>query len=333
MKFIPRSKTGKLVSAVIWLVLFFVIYFAMPRNGGHVIYGLTFSKDFATHLGLDWKETYIALLDDVGVRQLRIPTYWTEVEFTKDSYYFDNIDWQINEAKKRNAKLILSLGQKQPRWPECHIPNWAKDISVKEKQEQLLDVIKTIVERYKNDDAILRWQVENEPYLPFGDCPKFDEDFLDSEISLVRLLDRSRPIIISDSGELGTWYGAGKRADILGTTLYRIVWDKYLGYVKYPISSLVYRVKAAIIMLTTNVEKIIIVELQAEPWGPKMIIETPIDEQFRSMGIEQFRSNIAFVKKVEFSEAYLWGGEWWYWLKTKQNNSMIWDEAKIVFKN
>jgi len=333
MKFIIKSKKRKFFLAFVIIVISSIIFFAMPRNGGNVIYGITFSKDFAIYLGLDWKETYIALLDDVGVRQLRIPTYWTEIEYVKDSYNFENIDWQINEAKKRNAKIILNLGQKQPRWPECHIPDWAKNLETKERQRKLLDAIKTTVERYKDEKAITRWQIENEPFLPFGECPELDEDFLDSEISLVRLLDGTRPVIISDSGELGTWYSAGKRADILGTTLYRIVWDKYLGYVKYPITSLVYRIKAAIIMLTTDVDKIIIVELQAEPWGPKMIIDTPIKEQYMSMGIDQFRSNIEFVKKVEFSEAYLWGGEWWYWLKTKQNDPTIWNEAKKVFQN
>lgn len=329
----PGSAKKKFLLAFIIAVLLSVIFFAMPRNGGDVTYGVTFSKDFAIHLGLDWQDTYVALLDDVGVRQFRIPTYWTEIEFAKDVYNFENIDWQISEAKKRNAKIILSLGQKQPRWPECHIPDWAKNASAEERQRKLLDAIKMTVERYRNEDTISRWQVENEPFLPFGDCPKFDEDFLDSEISLVRLIDGTRPVIISDSGELGTWYSAGKRADILGTTLYRIVWDKYLGYVKYPISSLVYRIKAAIIMLATNVEKIIIIELQAEPWGPKMIIATPIQEQYRSMDVDQFRNNIEFVKKVEFSEAYLWGGEWWYWLKTKQNDPRIWNEAKKVFQN
>lgn len=333
MKLKNLSAKTKLFLAFIAIVFISIILFAMPRNGGRVTYGVTFSKDFATYLGLDWKETYLALLDDLGVREFRIPTYWTETENTRGIYRFDDIDWQINEAKNRNAKIILNLGQKQPRWPECHIPDWAKNLSTAERQQKLLDVIKITVERYKADNTISRWQIENEPYLLFGDCPKFDEDFLDREIALVRSLDGTRPIVISDSGELGTWYGAGRRADILGTTLYRIVWDKYLGYVKYPISSLVYRIKAAIIMLTTHVNKIIIVELQAEPWGPKMIIDTQIEEQYKSMGVDQFKNNIEFVKQVEFSEAYLWGGEWWYWLKTKHNDPRIWDEARKVFQN
>ncbi|MFA6096638.1 MAG: cellulase family glycosylhydrolase [Candidatus Paceibacterota bacterium] len=333
MKLRSWSLKFKLFYAAIVIILILIILFAMPRNGGNVTYGITYSKDFAIHLSLDWKETYIALLDDLGVRQFRIPTYWTETESVKDSYFFDDIDWQISEAKKRNAKIILNVGQKQPRWPECHIPDWAMALGAERRQEELLEMIKLTVDRYKNNDTISRWQVENEPYLQFGNCPKFDEDFLDREIALVKSIDNTRPVIISDSGELGTWYGAGKRADILGTTLYRIVWDKYLGYVKYPISSLVYRIKAAVIMLTTDVDKIIIVELQGEPWGPKMIIETPIEEQYRSMGVDQFKNNIEFVKKVEFSEAYLWGGEWWYWLKTKHNDPRIWDEARNIFQN
>lgn len=331
IKFIPKSRSGKFFVLTFWFFVFLMIFFAMPRNGGEVTYGMTFSKDFAIHLGLDWKETYIALLDDINIRQFRIPTYWTEIEYEKDKYNFENIDWQINEASKRGAKIILSLGQKQPRWPECHIPPWAKKSAENTRQEELLDLIELTVKRYRENDAISRWQVENEPFLPFGDCPKLDDNFLDREISLVKSLDPSRPIVISDSGELGTWYSAGKRADILGTTLYRIVWDKYLGYVKYPISSITYRIKAAIIMLATRVEKIIIIELQAEPWGPKMIIDTPLEEQYRSMGIEQFRNNIEYVKHVEFSEAYLWGGEWWYWLKTKKGDHRIWNEAKKVF--
>jgi len=27
----------------------------------------------------------------------------------------------------------------------------------------------------------------------------------------------------------------------------------------------------------------------------------------------------------------LWGGEWWYWMKEKQNQPEIWQEAKKLF--
>jgi len=325
----PRKKI--LIIVVFLAVIILTIYFIFIPKREDVTYGVTFSKPFAEHLGLDWKETYLAILDDAGAKRVRLPSYWTEVEPEKDRYLFADLDWQIEEAEKRNVKMIIVLGQKQPRWPECHIPRWAGELDENERQEELLEIIEKVVKRYKDKKSITAWQVENEPFLPFGECPKLDKDFLDREIDLVRSLD-SRPVIISDSGELGTWYNAANRADILGTTLYRIVWNDHLGYVHYPVTSISYRVKAAIIMYVTGVEKIIIVELQAEPWGPKMIIDTPLDEQYKSMSPEQFRENIEYVKKIEFSEAYLWGAEWWYWLKVEKNDDRIWEEAKKAFE-
>lgn len=330
MRFIPKSKIGKIILTIILAILISAIHFAMPRSGGEVDYGVTFSKDFAMHLGLNWKETYLALLDDVGVKKLRLPSYWTEIEQEKGNYYFENLDWQVQEAGKRNVKIIMTLGQKQPRWPECHIPEWAKKLNKTERQNALIKLMTEVVKRYRDKKNITGWQIENEPFLPYGQCPLLDESFLQEEILLVRFLD-PRPIIISDSGELGTWYSAASKADILGTTLYRIVWDKHLGYVHYPVDSIFYRMKAAIITLATRVKKIIIIELQAEPWGPKMITETPLIEQYKSMDVEQFRENIEYVKRVEFSEAYLWGGEWWYWLKVKKGDDRIWEEARRVF--
>ena len=336
MSIIKKHKKNirkKILIIVVFLaVIISTIYFIFIPKREDVTYGVTFSKPFAEHLGLNWKETYLAILDDAGAKRVRLSSYWTEVEPQKDIYSFTDLDWQIEEAEKRGVKMIIVLGQKQPRWPECHIPRWAGELDENERQEELLEIIEKVVERYKDKKNITAWQVENEPFLRFGECPKLDKDFLDKEIDLVRSLD-SRPVIISDSGELGTWYNAANRADILGTTLYRIVWDKYLGYVHYPVASISYRIKAAIIMYVTGVEKVIIVELQAEPWGPKAIVDTPLDEQYKSMSLEQFRENVDYVKRIRFSEAYLWGAEWWYWLKTEKNDDSIWEEAKKVFEN
>lgn len=317
-----------LVAILIFITIIFVIY--TPRNS-RVNYGVTFSKPFAEHLGLDWKETYLAVLDDLDVKYLRLPIYWTEIESQNNNLTFENVDWQIQEAEKRDTKIIFVLGQKQPRWPECHIPDWAREMNKEDREKELTEIISYTVNKYKDEETISAWQIENEPFLPYGNCPTLDKKFLDEEIAVVRNLDPSRPIIITDSGELSTWYSAASRADILGTTLYRIVWDERIGYVHYPISSLFYRFKAAMIHYLTNVQRIIIVELQAEPWGPDIILNTPLEEQYKSMNAEQFKKNIAYVNEVEFSEAYLWGCEWWYWLKTKQNDDSIWKEAKKVF--
>lgn len=332
-KSMQKGGINKMVLFLIALALCFsvVIFFIYSPRNARVTYGVTFSKDFSQYLGLDWRENYIALLDDLKVRRLRLPVYWTEIEATQGEYDFSNIDWQISQARLRGAQIVIVVGQKQPRWPECHIPGWVGRLTDAERKVALETTITTVINRYMDNDSITAWQVENEPFLPYGECPAFDKNLLDDEIAIVRKLDPTRPVIITDSGELSTWYSAASRADVLGTTLYRIVWNENLGYVHYPISSLFYRMKAALIMYFTDVQKIIIMELQGEPWGPSTILDTPLDEQYRSMNPQQFRKNIEFVKNVEFSEAYLWGGEWWYWLKVKKGDDSMWEAARGIF--
>ena len=232
--------------------------------------------------------------------------------------------------KKRGVEIILAMGRRLPRWPECHIPEWAKKISEKEQQEKILALITEIIRRHKNIEAIEYWQIENEPFLgTFGECPKLDKNFLDREIALARLLD-NRKIIISESGEFSTWIGAARRTEVVGTTLYRKIYGK-LGYVRYPIPPIFYYRKVNLIKELFNVEKIIVTELQAEPWGPKQNWDLPVEEQFKSMNLEEFKKVIDYTKQTGFSEAYLWGAEWWYWMKEKNNDNKIWEEAKTLF--
>ncbi len=293
-------------------------------------FGVTFSKIYAQQLGLDWEKSYLSILDDLGVKKIRLIAYWPEIEPVEGFYDFKDLDLQINEAQKRETEIILAMGKRLPRWPECHIPEWAKKLSEEEQQEKILAIITETIRRYKNIEAIKYWQIENEPFLrTFGGCPKFDKKFLDKEIALTELLD-NRKIIISESGEFSTWIGAARRADIVGTTLYRKVYGK-LGYFRYPIPPIFYQRKANLIKEIFNVEKIIVIELQAEPWGPKQNWDLPLEEQFKSMNIDEFKSIVNYTKQAGFSEAYLWGAEWWYWLKAMHNDNSMWNEAKKLF--
>lgn len=300
-------------------------------NGEKMSFGATFSKPFAQFMGLDWKETYLAVLDDLGVKKLRLMSYWTEIESSKGVYLFADLDWQIETAQNRGAEMIVVLGQKQPRWPECHIPDWAGKLSKEERQKEANEFIKKVIERYKDKKNITAWQVENEPYFDFGECPDMESDYLDQEIALVRSLD-NRPIIVTDSGEFGYWYSAARSADILGTTLYRIVWNKSIGYIKYPIPSSFYRMKAELIRRLTGVKKVIIAELQGEAWGTAMPNEMALDEQYKSMDPEKFRAIVKYAQATGFSESYFWGAEWWYWLKKVKGDDRMWQEAKKIFE-
>ena len=89
----------------------------------------------------------------------------------KDNYYFDDIDWQLAQAKDKGVKIIYVVGMKSGRWPECHIPDWANNLSEQQQKDATLNYIKEVVQRYKDNDAITYWQVENEPFFHFGECP------------------------------------------------------------------------------------------------------------------------------------------------------------------
>lgn len=297
------------------------------------MWGVNFSQKHAEHLGLDWRSAYLALLDDLGIKRIKLITHWDQLEPEREYFYFDDVDWQIQEAKTRGTKLLLVIGMKTPRWPECHIPEWAKNLSKKEQQERILNLLKNVVLRYKESEAIWAWQVENEPFFPFGDCPWADRGFVAKEVSLVKSLDnQKRPVVITDSGEGSLWFTAAYLGDIVGITTYKKVWVWQIGfYVYYPIPEIYYYRKAKLIEKIFG-DRVIDVELQAEPWGPKLLYDLPVEEQEKTMNHEQFKRIINFAKGMGFDEFYLWGSEWWYWLKEKQNSPVIWNEARKLFE-
>jgi hypothetical protein len=325
----------KFVLAVFLAFLFFVFcYFfvGQARPAEKIVWGVNFSQKHSELLGLDWRENYSALINDLGVKNIKLAAHWDLIEPGKDDYSFEDLDWQIRTAEEKGINLLLVIGMRTPRWPECHIPQWAEGLGKEEQQAEILAMLETIVLRYRDSQAVSRWQVENEPFFPFGECPWADKDFLKKEVEMVKSLDpRNRQVLISDSGEGSLWIAAARVGDIVGTTMYKKVWvHQFKIYVTYPFPPVFYARKAGIIEKFFN-KKVICVEMQAEPWGPLLLYDSPLEEQEKTMNLGQFKKNIEFARRTGLSEFYLWGSEWWYWMKEKQNNSDIWYEAKKLF--
>ncbi|MFA4833957.1 MAG: cellulase family glycosylhydrolase [Patescibacteria group bacterium] len=327
------KKTKKIIFIlIIFLFLLLILSQGRDYDKNELEYGLTFSKKQAASLGFDWRQVYTSILDDLGVKKLRLPAYWNEVEGTDSEFWWDEMDWMVNEAVKRDAEIIIAVGGRLPRWPECHFPAWAENLTPDERDKKILGYIDQVVNRYKGNEKIVAWQVENEPFLShFGDCPKLDKKFLDAEIALVRELD-SRPIIITDSGELSLWVPAARRADIFGTTLYRDTYSKFLDrYIHYPINPGFFHFKKNIVRLFAHPKDWIVIELQAEPWGPVPYEKMTKEERDKTMNLEKFRGILEFGRLSGFKEFYLWGAEWWYWEKETNNNPALWEEARKLF--
>ncbi len=315
----------------LFLLLFFI---GFPGGAEDINWGVNFSQKHTRKLGLDWQQTYLALLGDLGADKVKIAAHWDLLEPERGEYDFEDLDWQIRKAKEEEAKVLLALGMKTPRWPECHIPSWAEGLSGEEQKKRILKMIEEVVSRYRSEETIWAWQVENEPFFEFGDCPwQITGDFLEKEVALAREKDSlNRPIVITGSGEFSFWIKPARIGDIVGTTLYKRVWMKEIEtYFTHFLPPTFYSRKAKMINWLFDKE-VICVELQAEPWTPFLIYNSSLEEQKKTMDLEQFQKNVNFAKRTGLKEFYFWGAEWWFWLKEKKGEPEIWQEAKKLFQ-
>lgn len=324
------------IAFLIIIALLTMVFVLLARRAEPALfsYGMTFSVPYAEETGLDWKAVYQAMLNELAVKHLRIPVYWSLVEPRRGEFDWADIDYQIEEAHKHGATVILAVGRRVPRWPECHIPDWAEGLSWEEEKEEVRAYIKSVVERYRNEPAVVMWQVENEPYLRyFADehCGALDEHFFDEELALVRSLD-ARPILVTDSGNLGLWANAYRRADVFGTSVYLYFWNEKTGAFRTILPPAYYRVKANLVSFIFGNRPIILSELSLEPWLGAHIENVPLQEQLERMSIDKFHETVAYAKETSFGMQYLWGVEWWYYMKEKRGHPEFWEAGKMLFK-
>jgi len=294
-------------------------------------FGVTFSPIYAEALGMDPKSIYLQMFDDLKVKKIRLPAYWDTLEAKKDQFDFTDLDYYVEEAQKHNAQIIMAVGYKLPRWPECRKPTWLVGSSQEYRQERQLLYIQKAIEHYANNPTVVAWQIENEPLLEFGTCDPVDETFLASEVKFVRSL-TTKSILLTDSGELGSWITPMQQSDIFGNTMYRTVENPVFGTLPYFLQPWFYRYKSDLIraFFARNNKETITIELQGEPWAEDFIGDTLIEIQLEHFSVQNFKENVNFAKKVGTSEIYLWGVEWWYWI-AKFNHPEFLEYAKTLF--
>jgi len=325
--------------AVIAVLVFCFFFVGTAKNTGETTWGVDFSQMQAESLELDWKAVYLSVIKDLGVKNIKLHTQWDWIEGKKNNFYFEDIDWQLEQVAKNNVNIIYVVGVKSGRWPECHIPGWVDPLSIEDKKKEALEYIKETILRYKDNDAIVNWQIENEPFFKFGQCPAWyydGGDFLKKEIELVKQLDPARKIIVSDSGEGSMWFGVAKTGDIIGTTIYRSAWvhiTNSLGFHFNYFFPPVFYARKAMLIHTFFDKEVICIELQAEPWVSTPFNNVPLPEQGKTMNPEIFKSTIEYAKGTGFDTFYFWGVEWWYWMKNTHGQPEIWNIAEDLFAN
>jgi hypothetical protein len=298
-----------------------------------LVSGVTFSVKYARELDLEPKEVLAALISDLGVRHFRLMSYWDLHEAVPGVYDFSELDWQMKMAEESGSKVTLAIGLRQPRWPECHTPGWAKELNDTQKRESLYRYMTKTVERYRTSPALESYQLENEALnTSFGECHDFDRARLVHEFDLVHSLDSTHPVLVSVSNEFGIPFGQ-PRGDLVGFSIYHRVYDSHVtkGYYEYPIPAWYHGLRAAIIARITH-RTTVIHELQAEPWGPKATKDISLEEQAKSMNPDILAGRYGYAKATGIRQFDFWGGEWWYWRKTKFGDSTLWDTARSFYR-
>lgn len=77
-------------------------------------------------------------------------------------------------------------------------------------------------------------------------------------------------------------------------------------------------------------QETMLIELAAEPWLVEPITDVPVDVQLERMNLETIAETLAYAEKTRFSRQYLWGGEWWFWLR-QQGHPEIWEWARAWY--
>lgn len=301
--------------------------------------GVSFIPAYAQSLGLTPETTMDELLA-IGVRNFRLVSYWNQHEPAPGQYDFSLLDWQFQKAEASNAKITLTLGLRQPRWPECHMPDWARQLPPAEWQAELQRYIRTVVKRYKDSPSLQDYQLENEYFLKgFGNCEQIagsmTRNRLIEQYELVKSLDPHHPVVIGRSNNALGFPVGQPQPDEFAISVYKRVWDAGVTkrYLEYPFPAWFYAYIAGVQQIF-NQRDMRIAELQAEAWAPnsKSLTQISLDEQNKSLNASRLTDRFEYGRATGMRRIDLWGAEYWYYRKQVLKDPSLWRVAEREFE-
>ena len=320
-----------------------------PRGAAKL--GISFRPLQAAALGLDPDVALQALLA-CPFQLIRLGAYWNRLEPHPGDFRPGELDRQLDAAEQAGKQVIMGLGTvKNFGYPEFFVPAHHLGRPLREgslvrpdERRDLLDgaiaFVYRVIERYRQRDCIIAWQVEHEAVDPLGmeHSWRLAEAFVRSEVDAVRAADPGRPVMMngflatSTPVALQQWWRtrdqgeslavAGRLADIVGVDFYpRHALASagplalYLDGSRTPWQQ---RRRARLLDgVAAAGRRLIIAEGQAEPWEAVTTPPSPAGRAMYSCRPEDLIGN--YNQSMRWAEghafvldAYLfWGAEYW----------------------
>jgi hypothetical protein len=325
--------------------------------------GISFSPRRAAYLGLGYRSAFIRL-EALHFRVIRLSAYWDQV----DQEGYGQLDWMMSEARRAGQPIALTVGMKALGWPEFFIPasvmpaaglSQGQDVaSDSSLRDATLSFVADTVLRYRDNPALIAWQIENEPFNRAGPQRLWiDAEFLRDEIDSVRQLDgHHRPLIVNafshfnlvfdqasarQGFDLRQWLGfeadsAEKdglsvltQGDVLGLDVYTAIGYRFLGqdHMSHADADWPDRLARVRDLVRKQGKQPWITEAQAEPWESSPNSQTDP----KSTSPQAIKSIFANLKDAGFGTILFWGSEYWLWREDHGDPRWV-DTVKAILR-
>lgn len=327
------------------------------KNNNRPLYGISYSFEQAGWYGNNPREDYVKMLEEFEFDWVRLPFFWDQMVDEDGSFNknFKDLKFAIEEAQKRNVKIIVAIGAKTPYFPEYH---WPKNIESQVKfgevigadhavADDILAIDEKIVSELAPFDNVAFWQVENEPLIGNVNKWKIDAALVAKEADVVRKTDfGNRPIILNHAAtgfydnswqtllpilKEGDVFAVNAffktkgtdliSAKILGKEIHvlwpnRLVWPVHSWFVFSPDFS---KIKKKI---EANGNDLWILEMQSEPYIKK--IENAKDPLL-SFEPKDISAADKFLRSYEIKSVGFWGVHFWQY--RKNHGDLSWENT------
>lgn len=315
-------------------------------------FGVNFSCKRAQHFGLACEPLYREVLAELRPRSVRLSVYWSDVEEQPGVYDFSAIDRLLDLSQEAGVAATVTVGMKSQRYPEFWLPTWLRlaanvppdgvpgDHPLVEAA--LFPYLDAAARHLGAHPAVAAIQVENEPFVysrGHGNGWHIRREFFEREIATVRAADPGRhPIVVSHASWWhvdDTWRWILEHADVLAQSVYtkrqRGPWS-WLYIFPYRIGPLTPDLPGQARAAEAAGKQLWITELQAEPYErPDIDVRRIPTDEARSFSAAWLEENVTLARRSGATRVYLWGVEWWAYLRAVRGEPELWEAARGIF--